>query len=58
MIRGRAQGRGPAHLANVLAAGAGQKLTPAQLLKKLKAAFGGQVVAAGDLEERLRAALQ
>lgn len=47
-----------AHLANVLAAGTGKKLPPDQLLKKLKAAFKGQVVPASDLEELLSNALR
>jgi hypothetical protein len=47
-----------AHLANVLASGTGRKLPPDQLLKKLKAAFREEMVAAGDLEERLRTALR
>jgi hypothetical protein len=47
-----------AHLANVLTAGAGGSLTPPQILKKLKAAFHGEVVKEEDLEERLARALR
>jgi hypothetical protein len=43
---------------NVLATGMGQKNNPAQLLKKLKAAFKEQIVAEGDLEARFAAALK
>ncbi|MEA2599166.1 MAG: hypothetical protein QOF89_158 [Acidobacteriota bacterium] len=47
-----------AHLANVLKDGAGRKLSPDQILKKLKTAFTERVLAEHDLELRLRAALR
>lgn len=47
-----------AHLANVLATGTGQKNNPAQLLKKLKAAFKEGILTEEDLEPRFAAALR
>ena len=47
-----------AHLANVLSRGTGQKLTPTQLLGKLKGAFREVVIKEEDLEVRLEAVLR
>ena len=38
--------------------GTGQKHNPAQLLKKLKAAFKERIIAEGDLEARFAAAIR
>jgi len=47
-----------AHLANVLARGTGQRLSPSQLLAKLKASFREALIQEEDLEGRLGAVLR
>lgn len=46
------------HLANVLATGTGQKLSPVQLLKRLKSAFRQRVLTEDELEASFAAALR